>query len=104
MALCDSALMMAMLGGCLMEPEDPEDDEEGEAEDDADDEPLETAPSAPSPPESFGSGDCCTPHAGAGCEDASTESCVCGLDGFCCTQGWDDSCALTARGICNGCL
>lgn len=46
------------------------------------------------------SGDCCSAHAGGGCDESGCESCVCALDDFCCTNGWDEGCAAAARTRC----
>jgi hypothetical protein len=46
-------------------------------------------------------GDCCTAHAGAGCNSTgnlSCEQCVCGADAFCCNNSWDSLCAGAANG------
>jgi hypothetical protein len=43
--------------------------------------------------------DCCSTHE-AGCSDDGIESCVCELDSFCCTQGWDAQCVVAATGAC----
>lgn len=49
---------------------------------------------------------CCVPHAGAGCEDAEVESCVCAEDDYCCEATWDQGCvnAVIDRGCgtCSG--
>ncbi len=47
-------------------------------------------------------GDCCAPHEGVGCDDATCKSCVCGIDPACCTegQGWDADCVSEASTEC----
>lgn len=40
-----------------------------------------------------GSGDCCAPHGGTGCDDATCEATICGFDPFCCDTNWDGICA-----------
>jgi len=35
---------------------------------------------------------CCVAHGGAGCDDASVESCVCVEDDYCCDGSWDQGC------------
>lgn len=58
-----------------------------------------------------GSGDCCAPHDGVGCNDATCKDCVCNGDTFdpsfkgdasCCTegQGWDADCVSEANVEC----
>ena len=42
--------------------------------------------------EPVGAGNCCEPHAEAGCESAAVEACVCAMDEFCCDSEWDDTC------------
>jgi hypothetical protein len=49
-----------------------------------------------------GSGDCCAPHGGLGCDDASCCSVVCQGDPFCCETEWDGGCVLLARSLCAG--
>lgn len=44
--------------------------------------------------------DCCTVHSTIGCEDANVQSCVCGMDSFCCTYSWDSICAGEAANDC----
>ena len=46
-------------------------------------------------------GDCCTPQATPGCEDATVTDCVCGTDGYCCTVEWDESCIAFAEASCD---
>ncbi len=50
-----------------------------------------------------GSGDCCAPHLGLGCDDPGCCEAVCASDGFCCEVEWDGGCALLARSICGAC-
>jgi hypothetical protein len=42
--------------------------------------------------------DCCSAHAGVGCEVPVTVSCVCAQSPGCCTVGWDAACASLACG------
>ncbi len=35
-----------------------------------------------------------------GCDEARCESCVCGVDGVCCSDTWDDSCVVIAQEEC----
>lgn len=46
------------------------------------------------------SGDCCAPGASPGCDDSTCTDCVCGNDSFCCTTGWDITCAGQAVTLC----
>jgi hypothetical protein len=46
---------------------------------------------------------CCSDHAGTGCDDSSCEATVCGLDAFCCAIAWDDRCAAWANNVCSVC-
>ncbi len=57
-------------------------------------------PTANGPPPTPG-GDCCRPHGGPRCNEASCESCVCGGDPFCCEQRWDGLCADAAAEQCS---
>ncbi len=51
-----------------------------------------------------GSGsDCCSPHAGPGCEDQTCENQVCSADPFCCDVTWDSVCADQAADLCEVC-
>ena len=44
---------------------------------------------------------CCGGQSGTGCADNPTcESCVCGVDPFCCNNAWDDNCGGTAKLMC----
>jgi hypothetical protein len=47
-------------------------------------------------------GNCCEPHGGVGCEDATCKSCVCDRDPACCTidLGWDADCVSEAMVEC----
>jgi hypothetical protein len=49
-----------------------------------------------------GTGDCCQPHAGVGCEDARCKNCVCEADDACCDdeRGWDADCVSEAMVEC----
>lgn len=47
---------------------------------------------------------CCVAHAGAGCEDAAVESCVCSENDYCCENAWDQGCVNTViDGGCGTC-
>jgi len=46
---------------------------------------------------------CCTPHAGAGCGDASCCDLVCSGDPYCCTTQWDEYCSMAAQAMCDQC-
>jgi hypothetical protein len=47
-------------------------------------------------------GNCCTAEAGrTGCENATIEMCVCGMDDFCCMTEWDETCVGIATDSCN---
>lgn len=54
---------------------------------------------APTPTPTPG-GDCCAPHAGGGCDEATCASCVCGVDEQCCAGEWDASCAHLTLSTC----
>lgn len=44
---------------------------------------------------------CCTPGDQPGClDDPALETCVCGLDAFCCDMQWDDMCVESAQDNC----
>jgi hypothetical protein len=45
-------------------------------------------------------GACCTGHGGAGCDDATCETCVCARDSDCCNNSWDGLCAAYAQMQC----
>jgi len=45
-------------------------------------------------------GDCCSPHAGPGCDESGCQACVCAEDPLCCSQPWDASCAHVTLGAC----
>jgi hypothetical protein len=47
-------------------------------------------------------GSCCTANEAPECTEASCESCVCGLDTFCCDTQWDALCAEAAGSSCLG--
>jgi hypothetical protein len=52
-----------------------------------------------------GGGECCFEHTDfPGCESTVCERCVCAVEGqeFCCTDGWDATCAMVARDECAG--
>jgi hypothetical protein len=113
-AVTDAALVLSILsGGCMMERPQPDDDDDDDcdkdeacpdevgSEPDAEDD--EPTPYASTPPEGIpGSSEasCCSPHYGVGCQDHTVESCVCGLDPACCTEGWDATCVMTAEQLC----
>lgn len=46
-------------------------------------------------------GDCCEPTATPGCDNDKLETCVCGLDDFCCNMEWDDQCIQVANDDCD---
>jgi len=46
------------------------------------------------------SGDCFTPHAGGGCDDAACCETVCDVDSFCCCVEWDSICVDVANNVC----
>ena len=111
-AFTDAALMFSLLsGGCMAERPQPDDDD-----DDCSDEacPEGFAGSGPEPggeqelppptsPDEIpgsSSGACCSPHGGLGCQEHAVESCVCGLDPKCCTNGWDATCVMAAEQLC----
>jgi hypothetical protein len=43
---------------------------------------------------------CCIANGGIGCDDATCQACVCGVDPFCCSTAWDGICAGEAAGVC----
>ena len=47
-----------------------------------------------------GTGDCCEARETPGCEDADVQTCVCGMDDFCCTNRWDNICVTMAESDC----
>lgn len=49
----------------------------------------------------FGPDDCCIAHAAPGCDDAATQTCVCGADALCCSDGWDGLCEWRAIDRCD---
>ncbi|MCH9682652.1 MAG: hypothetical protein K0V04_14550 [Deltaproteobacteria bacterium] len=51
-----------------------------------------------------GMGDCCAANGSPGCELADVESCVCGVDPFCCSVDWDGLCVDVANNDCGGCM
>lgn len=111
-AVTDAALVLSILsGGCMMERPRPDDDDDDDdcGSDEAcpdqgtgpDPEETETTPHAsPPPPGGSSSASCCESHYGVGCADHQVESCVCGLDPKCCTDGWDATCVMTAEQFC----
>jgi hypothetical protein len=50
-----------------------------------------------------GTGDCCADNNSPGCDDPTIESCVCGIDAFCCNTEWDNMCAAQAASECGAC-
>jgi hypothetical protein len=48
------------------------------------------------PPES----DCCSASSAPGCTVPEVQACVCGIDPFCCTAGFDENCAALADSQC----
>jgi hypothetical protein len=79
--------------------------------DDGDDAPATTLPDPTNPTDPTNPGDstgapsadCCTAHAGGGCDDAKIEACVCEEDAVCCQFDWDALCVNTARTRCEAC-
>src|SRR5262249_22561062 len=57
---------------------------------------LKCAGGAPPPTPTPTPGSCCAGNFGPGCNDATCQSCVCGVDAFCCDTQWDDQCAAEA--------
>jgi len=115
-AFTDAALVLSLLsGGCTVQRPQPDDDDDDDpcgdeacpddvaAEADADAEPDLPPPSSPDDIPGSCSGSCCSPHGGLGCRDHTIESCVCGLDPKCCTDGWDATCVMTAEQLCQSC-
>ncbi|MFQ5415088.1 MAG: hypothetical protein ACE5E6_11580, partial [Phycisphaerae bacterium] len=49
-----------------------------------------------------GGSDCCFDNGTPGCDDPACESCVCGIDPFCCDTSWDGICAGEAANECAG--
>ena len=47
--------------------------------------------------------DCCTPHDGTHCSDATCCAAVCAADPFCCSTRWDTLCANRAIDTCASC-
>ncbi|MEM6992152.1 MAG: hypothetical protein AAF721_16700 [Myxococcota bacterium] len=47
-----------------------------------------------------GEGDCCEPHATAGCEANDVQICACAADEFCCAREWDEACVEGAVEVC----
>ena len=45
----------------------------------------------------------CEPSDAPGCGGCLCEDCVCAMDPFCCTSGWDPLCALRCTDQCGGC-
>jgi hypothetical protein len=37
-------------------------------------------------------GNCCMPNGGLGCTNTTISECVCAMDEFCCSSGWDETC------------
>ena len=48
-------------------------------------------------------GDCCSPHAGIGCNTSECEATICGFDDFCCEDSWDLQCTGEAQEFCEVC-
>lgn len=44
-------------------------------------------------PNTPGTGDCCVTNETVGCDNLACQTCVCGLDPFCCSTSWDGICA-----------
>ncbi len=53
----------------------------------------------PTPPPG---GDCCSTHAGRGCDDSACQACVCGIDAQCCNLTWDAFCVSISTNECLG--
>ena len=51
-----------------------------------------------------GTEDCCSEHPEVGCNVPEIQSCVCGLDPFCCEDSWDGQCVNEATNDCGGCM
>ncbi len=47
-----------------------------------------------------GTGDCCTVHAGSGCDDTAIMECVCKHSPVCCDNHWSGACVIVARDVC----
>jgi hypothetical protein len=47
--------------------------------------------------------DCCSGHAGPGCDDLVCCTTICNEDPFCCDEAWDDACADIAGDLCGVC-
>ena len=114
-AVADATLVLSLLtGGCMAErpPPDDDDDDDGCGLDVGCEEEVGPDPDPPEQPTASSPGggssippsspvSCCTSHFGVGCNDHPTESCVCGLDPACCTDGWDATCVMTAETFCS---
>lgn len=48
-------------------------------------------------------GDCCTVHGGAACDDMTVAACVCDIDRYCCNSSWDQRCVDLATSDCGAC-
>jgi len=107
--VADTALVFSLLagtGGCLADPDEEDDfteEEDWTEETRVGGRPDDDLPPPGPTPSSGSAGSCCSEHWGGGCEAPSVESCVCGLDPKCCTDSWDATCVMTARGLCNSC-
>lgn len=112
-AFTDAALVLSLLsGGCMAERPQPDDDDDDDCGDEAcpeayagsgpapDAEPELPPPTGPDDIPGSSSGACCSAHGWLGCEEHAVESCVCGLDPKCCTDGWDATCVMTAEQLC----
>jgi len=51
----------------------------------------------------FGGGDCCSDNGSPGCDENTCEAVVCGIDGLCCGDTWDGTCADIAATECMVC-
>jgi hypothetical protein len=63
-------------------------------------EPTETMTPEPEPTPT--PQDCCSANGLPGCDDPGCVACVCGIDGFCCSDFWDSICADEALNQCAG--
>lgn len=46
-------------------------------------------------------GNCCAQRGAVGCQVTDVELCVCALDDWCCTFGWDRICVAEAVSLCD---
>src|SRR6185436_13093189 len=60
------------------------------------------APAAAQTPTPTPGGNCCSAHAGTGCDNAPCQACVCtdpNGGSFCCSDAWDGTCVEIAKNI-----